>query len=155
MPRLPHCTSHCWRRRAQHRRVLPPLSPMPTSFSSFFALLVLIPGVLIPLHVIGRMHHQRIDARNVGDRMLTRGTMVVMVALMVFSVYAAYAVYTSLNAIASKDASLEDPIAPREAVLCWGRLSDHSPLAASSAAACRAGSTTFVSISALRFVVYV
>lgn len=74
---------------------------MSTSFSTLFALLVLIPGVLIPLHVIGRMHHQLIDARNGGDRMIARGTMVVMVVLMVFSVYAAYSIYTSLNAIAS------------------------------------------------------
>lgn len=75
---------------------------MPASFAVLFALLVAIPGVLIPLYVINRMRHQPLrEGRNGADQMIAGGIVAAMVVLMAFSVYAAHSVYTGLIALTS------------------------------------------------------
>lgn len=74
---------------------------MPASYAVLFSLLVAVPGLLIPLYIIARARGTPgNDQRNGVDRMIIRGTVILMVALMAFSVYAALAIYTSLDALA-------------------------------------------------------
>lgn len=74
---------------------------MPSSFSVLFALLIAIPGILIPLHVISRMARVLSDkGRNGSERIFAGGTMIAMVLLIGLSMYAAQRTFVLLSVLA-------------------------------------------------------
>lgn len=76
---------------------------MPSTFSVLFALLIALPGVLIPLYVIVRVRGSlTYPRRNGADRMIVHGTTLAMVVVIAASLYAAVAIFISLNALAAR-----------------------------------------------------
>lgn len=75
---------------------------MPPSFPLLFAILILAPGLLIPLLVISRMRRivGEVEAAP-SERHVARAAMVAMGGLMLFSLYAAWEVYSRLSALAA------------------------------------------------------
>ena len=74
---------------------------MPQSFALLFPILILAPGLLIPLLVITRMRRvAAAEASGPSDKLFARGAMVAMLVLMVFSMYAAWEVFSRLNVLA-------------------------------------------------------
>lgn len=67
-----------------------------------FPILIAVPGLLIPLYVIARMHAVTSDARRTGaEKVFARGTMLVMLLLMGISLYAAFEVFAILTALST------------------------------------------------------
>jgi hypothetical protein len=76
---------------------------MSASFAILFALLVAVPGLLIPLYIISLTRHTLADVRRDDtDKRIAWVTIVAMLILIAFSTYAALAIYNSLSAIASR-----------------------------------------------------
>lgn len=83
-----------------------PITPpaMLGSLSVLLPLLVAVPGLLIPLYVIGRMYALLSDERRgPGEKVFARGTMVAMLVLMGISVYAALEIFGSLSALTASE----------------------------------------------------
>ncbi len=71
---------------------------MPESFSILFPILILAPGLFIPLLVITRL--RKVAANEFTEpteKLFARGAMVAMLVLMIFSVYAAWKVFSRLS----------------------------------------------------------
>ena len=78
---------------------------MPASFSILFALLIAVPGLLIPLYIMSRMYTVLADDRRAAaEKAFAGGTMVVMLLLMAFSVYAALEISGIINSLAASGA---------------------------------------------------
>lgn len=75
---------------------------MPQILSILFPILVLVPGLLIPLHVVSRMYRVVVDERRAAaEKVFARGAMLAMLLLMGVAVYAALEIHSSLSAIAA------------------------------------------------------
>lgn len=73
---------------------------MPESFALLFPILILVPGLLIPLLIITRMRALAANETSAsGERVFARVAVVAMVALMVLSLYAAWEVFTRLSVL--------------------------------------------------------
>ena len=76
---------------------------MPDSFPLLFRLLILLPGVLIPLYVSYRLLAVfKDERRSAGERAFAGGAILSMLLVIAFAVYASEAVWRSLSALAER-----------------------------------------------------